>query len=84
VEKMDAPAPPSVSFVKSTADKALQDNGENANLLKMDASVHFPKAGFGILLCEHCGLQVERKTHNQRFCSDVCRMAFHEFRFKKS
>lgn len=33
------------------------------------------QATLGRLICEQCGTDTERKTHNQRFCCTDCRVA---------
>ena len=39
---------------------------------------------FGIDICEHCGEKFQRKTHNQRFCKEECRIASWEKRTGKT
>lgn len=41
------------------------------------------KSSFGIDICKNCGTQYERKTHNQKFCGEACRIEAWEKRTGK-
>ncbi len=76
---------PSENTVKTMSDKALNGIEQpEAQTPPSAATVLVKQAGFGMLICEHCQKEVQRKTYNQRFCCDECRTTFHGFGFKKA
>lgn len=38
------------------------------------------QAGLGMIICEQCGIETQKKIYNQRFCSTECRLAWHGYK----
>jgi len=37
------------------------------------------QAGLGMIICEYCGIETQKKIYNQRFCCTEHRLAWHGY-----
>jgi hypothetical protein len=50
------------------------DDSKTATKQKESSVKEIRQATLGRLICEQCGIDTARKTHNQRFCCTDCRV----------
>ena len=76
-------ASPKTGFQFSSPNEPVHDKNTTTN--PYNEPVHGKNGNsFGIDICEHCGEKFQRKTHNQRFCKEECRIASWEKRTGKT
>jgi len=60
------------------------ENLPRSNIGDNRGSSWIMKSEFGATQCPECGAHVEKKKKDQRFCSPVCRNAWHNKRIRKA
>jgi hypothetical protein len=66
---------PVITTPLSNEEKQAENHSHN--------SLQVKQSPFGFLICEQCGKEEPRKTHNQRFCCSECRITAWEFKVGK-